>query len=74
MSERRAVLVVPEIPTPPRSGNAWRDLQQMNVLGALGFSVHVVAPRRRWVLRDNEEAARARPAAGAGTYLTHARV
>ena len=45
MSGRRAVLVVPEIPTPPRCGNAWRDLQQLDVLRRLGFAVHVVAAR-----------------------------
>jgi glycosyltransferase involved in cell wall biosynthesis len=73
VSERRAVLVVPEIPTPPRSGNAWRDLQQINVLAALGFSVHVVAARRRWDLRDDEETVSARQVAGGVTYLTDAR-
>jgi glycosyltransferase involved in cell wall biosynthesis len=69
----RAILVVPEIPTPPRSGNAWRDLQQMHVLGALGFTVHVVAARRRWDLRDDDEAASARRLDGGVTYLTDAR-
>jgi len=73
VSERRAILVVPEIPTPPRSGNAWRDLQQINVLGALGFSVHVVAARRRWDLRDEEEIAGARRLEGGVTYLTDVR-
>ena len=56
MIERRAVLVVPEIPSPPRCGNAWRDLQQVHLLRALGFAVHVVAARRRWDLTDDEEA------------------
>jgi glycosyltransferase involved in cell wall biosynthesis len=73
VTDRRAVLVVPEIPTPPRSGNAWRDLQQINVLGALGFAVHVVAARRRWDLRDPEETASAGQLAGGVTYLTDAR-
>jgi glycosyltransferase involved in cell wall biosynthesis len=73
VSERRGVLVVPEIPTPPRSGNAWRDLQQMNVLGALGFAVHVVAARRRWDLRDEEEHASAAQLTGGVSYLTDSR-
>ena len=63
--ERRAVLVVPEIPIPPRSRNAWRDLQQLSVLGHLGFSVHVVAARRRWDLGDAEEAANVGSSTGA---------
>jgi glycosyltransferase involved in cell wall biosynthesis len=70
---RRAVLVVPEIPTPPRSGNAWRDLQQLSVLGQLGFSVHVLAARRRWDLSDDEEAAGARLHDGGVSYLTETR-
>jgi polysaccharide biosynthesis protein PslH len=70
---RRAVLVVPEIPTPPRCGNAWRDLQQLDVLGRLGFTAHVVAARLRWDLTDAEEAAAARTLAGGVTYLTHTR-
>ena len=73
MTDRRAFLVVPEIPTPPRSGNAWRDLQQLTVLGRLGFSVHVVAARRRWDLRDDEEAAGGRLLEGGVTYLSEAR-
>ena len=71
--ERRAVLVVPEIPIPPRSGNAWRDLQQLSVLGHLGFSVHVVAARRRWDLGDAEEAATVRLLDGGVTYLSEIR-
>jgi glycosyltransferase involved in cell wall biosynthesis len=74
VTERRAVLVVPEIPTPARSGNAWRDLQQLNVLGRLGFAVHVIAARRRWDLSDSEEAASAGLLAGGVTYLTETRV
>jgi glycosyltransferase involved in cell wall biosynthesis len=73
MTDRRAFLVVPEIPTPPRSGSAWRDLQQLTVLGRLGFSVHVVAARRRWDLRDDEEAAGVRLLEGGVTYLSEAR-
>jgi glycosyltransferase involved in cell wall biosynthesis len=73
MIERRAVLVVPEIPTPPRSGNAWRDQQQLSVLQHLGFAVHVVAARRRWDLGDDEETASARLLDGGVTYLTEAR-
>jgi glycosyltransferase involved in cell wall biosynthesis len=74
MSERRAVLVVPEIPSPPRCGNAWRDLQQLEVLRRLGFATHVVAARLRWDLTDVEEAA-AGTALNAGvTYLARTRV
>ena len=39
----------------------------------LGFSVHVLAARRRWDLSDDEEAAGARPLDGGVTYLTEAR-
>ena len=73
MTDRRAFLVVPEIPTPPRSGNAWRDVQQLTVLGRLGFSVHVIAARRRWDLSDDEEAASAGRLDGGVTYLTEVR-
>jgi glycosyltransferase involved in cell wall biosynthesis len=71
--ERRAILVVPEIPVPPRSGNAWRDLQQLSLLGRLGFSVHVVASRRRWDLGDEDEAAGVRALQSRVTYLTDSR-
>ncbi len=70
---RRAVLVVPEIPTPPRCGNAWRDLQQLDVLHRLGFTVHVVAARARWDLTTDEEAAAVRALAAGVTYLTWGR-
>jgi hypothetical protein len=73
VTDRRAFLVVPEIPTPARSGNAWRDVQQLTVLGRLGFSVHVIAARRRWDLSDDEEAAGAGRLDGGVTYLTEAR-
>lgn len=69
MSERRAVLVVPEIPAPPRSGNAWRDLQQLEVLRRLGFAVHVVAARPRWDLSAPEEATAAQALGGGVSYL-----
>ena len=69
MSERRAVLVVPEIPAPPRSGNAWRDLQQLEVLRRLGFAVHVVAARPRWDLSAPEEATAVHALGGGVTYL-----
>ena len=74
MSERRAFLVVPEIPSPPRCGNAWRDLQQLEVLRRLGFAVHVVAARRRWDLTDVEEAAAVTALNGGITYLARTRV
>jgi glycosyltransferase involved in cell wall biosynthesis len=70
VTQRRAVLVVPEIPTPPRCGNAWRDLQQLDVLRRMGFTVHVVAARPRWDLTAGEEAAAVRALPGGLTYLT----
>jgi polysaccharide biosynthesis protein PslH len=70
VSGRRALLVVPEIPRPPRCGNAWRDLQQLHVLRRLGCEPHVVAARPRWDLTDEEEA-RARPTLAADvSYLS----
>jgi glycosyltransferase involved in cell wall biosynthesis len=73
VSDRRAVLVVPEIPSPPRCGNAWRDLQQIHVLGRLGFTVHVVSARPRWDLSDAEEAAGRGGLGAEVSYLTRAR-
>jgi polysaccharide biosynthesis protein PslH len=69
----RAFLVLPEIPTPPRSGNAWRDLQQRAILERLGFTVHVVAARRRWDLSDGEEADAAGRLDAGVTYLSDVR-
>ena len=70
MSGLRAVLVVPEIPAPPRCGNAWRDLQQLDVLRRLGFAVHVVAARPRWDLTEVEESTAAGTLPGPVTYLS----
>ncbi len=73
MNGRRAVLVVPEIPTPPRCGNAWRDLQQIDVLRRLGFAAHVVAARPRWDLTEAEETAAAGALPGPVSYLSRER-
>jgi glycosyltransferase involved in cell wall biosynthesis len=73
VSGRRAVLVVPEIPSPPRCGNAWRDLQQIDVLRRLGFTVHVVSARPRWDLSDAEEADGCGALGAEVSYLTRAR-
>ena len=73
MTGRRAVVVLPECPEPARSGNAWRDLQQVHVLRALGFEVHVIAARRRWDLSDEEEAAAAGRLPASLSYLSQAR-
>ena len=67
------MVVVPEIPSPPRCGNAWRDLQQIHLLRRLGFTVHVVSARPRWDLGEAEEAD-GRAALGAEvSYLSLAR-
>jgi glycosyltransferase involved in cell wall biosynthesis len=73
VSDRRAILVVPEIPTPPRCGNAWRDLQQMHVLRRLGFTVQVVAAIPRWDLTEAEEAKARGDLCAETTYLDPAR-
>ena len=73
MIEHRAVLVVPEIPAPPRCGNAWRDLQQLDVLRRLGFTVHIVAACPRWDLPEDEEATAVGALGGGVTYLTRRR-
>jgi glycosyltransferase involved in cell wall biosynthesis len=73
MTERRAVLVVPEVPTPPRCGNAWRDLQQLEVLRRMGCALHVVAARLRWDLTDVEEAAAVTALNAGVTYLARTR-
>jgi glycosyltransferase involved in cell wall biosynthesis len=73
VSERRAVVVVPEIPSPPRCGNAWRDLQQVHVLRGLGFALSVVAARPRWDLSDDEESQGHRTLGAGVSYLTRAR-
>jgi glycosyltransferase involved in cell wall biosynthesis len=70
---RRAVMVLPECPEPARSGNAWRDLQQVHILRTLGFEVHVIAARRRWDLSDEDEAAAAGRLPASLSYLSHAR-
>jgi glycosyltransferase involved in cell wall biosynthesis len=71
--ERRAVVVVPEIPSPPRCGNAWRDLQQVHLLRGLGFAVHLVVARPRWDLTEDEEAQGRRSLGTGVSYLSHAR-
>lgn len=73
MSDRRAVLVVPEVPAPPRCGNAWRDLQQIHVLRRLGFTVRVIAAAPRWDLGDAEEARAGEALAAEITYLARDR-
>jgi glycosyltransferase involved in cell wall biosynthesis len=73
LTGRRAVVVVPECPEPARSGNAWRDLQQVHILRSLGFEVHVIAARRRWDLGDEDEAAAAGRLPASVSYLSHAR-
>lgn len=73
MTGRRAVVVLPECPEPARSGNAWRDLQQVHILRTLGFEVHAIVARRRWDLSDEEEAAAAERLPASLSYLSHAR-
>lgn len=41
--DRRALVVITDLPAPPRSGNHLRDLQTLRVLNELGFDVGVVA-------------------------------
>jgi glycosyltransferase involved in cell wall biosynthesis len=72
MTRPRGILVVPEIPTPPRCGNAWRDLQQLELLHRLGFATHVVAARPRWDLSETDETA-AGSGLGGVTYLDRGR-
>jgi polysaccharide biosynthesis protein PslH len=69
VSEPRAVVALPELPAPPRCGNAWRDLQQLAVLRRLGFAIHLIVAGPRWDLTDDEEAAAVRGLDAAVTYL-----
>lgn len=64
----QAVLIAPEVPWPPRCGNALRDLQQIHVLEQIGYRPHVVALGRRWDLSAAEEDA---AVAGSGCAVTY---
>jgi glycosyltransferase involved in cell wall biosynthesis len=42
-----ALAVLSDLPSPPRSGNHWRYRQNVNLMAALGYEVHVVAGQFR---------------------------
>jgi glycosyltransferase involved in cell wall biosynthesis len=49
------LLLLPESPYPPRSGNALRDVQQISILQKLGYRVRILAIRRRPDVSQPEE-------------------
>ena len=52
---RRALLLLPESPYPPRCGNALRDAQQIHILRAMGFEMCLAIIMPRHDLTPEEE-------------------